>query len=312
MTATLTLSMEIELGWGKHDLDEPLTETLSPDRSAETRALERLLRACDRLAIPMTFAVAGHLLEASCPGAHDGPHRPGWFDADPGTSADEDPLFYAPDLVENVVGSTTEHEVCTHTYSHVLCDEVDEAVLNWELERVRDLHERAGLGSPRSFVAPRHRPVDDAVLAANGIEVLRRPFRSFEPPERSGVAAFLGQYVPSHSLASSAVVDGVLETYCEASPTLTAPFLANGRRPPRSEHARLPRRLRQRLHRWHLERALDAAVAADAELHLWTHLYNVSNDVQWPPIRAFLETVAERRDAGDVDVRTMASLADGV
>lgn len=41
MTGIVTLSVEVELGWGMHDLDE--FSHLSPNRSAEERALTRLL-----------------------------------------------------------------------------------------------------------------------------------------------------------------------------------------------------------------------------------------------------------------------------
>ena len=92
--STVTLSLEVELGWGVHDVDE--YERISDRRERETDALERLLSACDKHGVPFSFDIVDHLFHAACSGEHDSPHRDGWFDEDPGTDWKTDPLFYAP------------------------------------------------------------------------------------------------------------------------------------------------------------------------------------------------------------------------
>jgi len=308
MAATVTLSIEVELAWGRHDLPGGGRQVLDPERTAETSALQRLLATCDRLDLPISFDVVGHLLHESCDGTHDSPHEPGWFDADPGSDVGTDPLFYAPDLVERIDDATTDHEICTHTYSHALCDEISKETLEWEFERVETLHAAAGVTPPKSFVAPRHRAVPHDVLRRHGIEVLRRPFAEREHRD-DGLIGFVGQYRRTHPLVDARPVDGLVETYCASRPTLTAPFLKNGRRRPPTEHRVLPRRLRQRLHRRFLHGCLDAVEDTESQLHLWTHLYNLANDAQWPPVRAFLETLAGRREEGTLEVRRIADLA---
>ncbi|WP_164974842.1 hypothetical protein [Halegenticoccus tardaugens] len=52
MSGRLTLSLEIELGWGCHDLGT--LDRLSRDGYEETRTLEWLLARCDELEIPST------------------------------------------------------------------------------------------------------------------------------------------------------------------------------------------------------------------------------------------------------------------
>jgi len=309
MAGTVTLSIEVELAWGRHDLAGDGRALLSGGRAMETVALERLLATCDRLDIPVSFDVVGHLFHEACDGTHESPHEPEWFDADPGTDVDTDPLFYAPDLVEAIRDAATAHEICTHTYSHALCDEISGEALEWEFDRVASVHEAAGLPSPTSLVTPRHRPVDREVLRRHGIEVLRRPFPDGGTDHRDGLAGFVAQYRRAHPQVATRTVDGIIETYCSPQPSLTAPFLRNGRRPPPTEHRMVPRRVRQYVHRRFLNGCLAAVAGTGADLHLWTHLYNLANDEQWPPVRAFLSALADRRDEGTVEVRRMADLA---
>jgi hypothetical protein len=60
MTGTITLSLEIELGWGLAQFNK--LDTLSDDRRQETDHLRRLLTLCDELSVPITFDIVGHLL----------------------------------------------------------------------------------------------------------------------------------------------------------------------------------------------------------------------------------------------------------
>lgn len=72
MTGIITLSVELELGWGMHDMG--VTSHLSDDRSAEETVLTNLLETCDRLSLPVSFDIVGHLYHESCRGFHEGPY----------------------------------------------------------------------------------------------------------------------------------------------------------------------------------------------------------------------------------------------
>ena len=126
MVATAVHSIEIELAWGWHDRErENRYESLSSDRTTETETLVWLLDIGDKYRIPFTFDIVAHLLCPSCDGSHAGPHSPGWFKEDPGTDVGTDPLFYAPDLVRMIQDARVDHEICTHTFSHVSADNAD-------------------------------------------------------------------------------------------------------------------------------------------------------------------------------------------
>lgn len=310
MTATVTLSIEVELAWGMHDTKgrDPAT-TISPQRVAETDALDALLETCEATGTPITFDIVGHLLETSCDGTHDGPHEPGWFGADPGTDSDRDPWYYAPDLISAIAESNVAHELATHTYSHVLCAETTPEVLDWELKQARTLHEAFDIPQPMSLVTPRHQQPDPTVLRANDIEVLRTPLEAYNRPS-SRFRTLVWSLRRSHPVGTPTWVDGVLQTLCTPHPSLTTHILQNGQRPPHPVFRAIPRRIRQRIHERYLVGAVDTAIEADGHVHLWTHLFNLANGAQMVPIRRFLTKLQRRVDDGNVKVVTMSDLPD--
>lgn len=310
MTASVTLSLELELAWGQHDKGG--SDICSPDRSAEEVYFGKLLDACDRYEIPVTFDVVGHLLLESCDGSHDGTHEEGWFAADPGTDADSDPLFYWPELPHLLTERPVEHEVATHTFSHVLCNEIREQTLTWELERCFEVHEAAGLDRPETIVTPRHRPISYDVLERLGIGGVRTLKR--QPREST-----LGRYKQratfwtldrGHPAYEPTRRDGVVELYTTPYPSLTAVHLPNGQLSPLWAFRQIPEGIRQRVHRSYLTGALETAIETDSNVHLWTHLYNLSNDSQWECIEPFLKQLSEAKENGEVKILTMADLVE--
>lgn len=325
MSGTVTISLEIELGWGVHHLPGSAgLDRHSTNRRVETETLERLLAVCDELDVPISFDVVGHLLLEDCSGTHDGPHGPEWFDADPGSDVDTDPLFYAPDLVRRIDEAETDHEICTHTFSHVPCGQVDPAVVDWELRAARDAHDAFGLAPPTTLVPPMHSPPPPKPVRDNGIVGVRRPVEYQEPvaphrPPDSLVERLpwrVRQFYPvqvlarSHPVRDPNPVDGIVEQFTTWHASLTAPYLPNGQAEPHSAFKLLPSSVRQSIHDRYLHGALRSAVESESHAHLWSHLFNLSNEVQWPPVQSFLEAVARRRDEGEVKISTMTDVTD--
>lgn len=303
MVGVVTLSIEIELGWGMHDMDE--YDHLSPRGEEERAYLSRLLDACETFDVPISFDVVGHLLEESCSGTHDGPYPSGWFSADPGTDVESDPLFYAPDAVRDIRSRSTDHEICTHTFSHVVCNSVDPAVVDRDLELAQASH-REHLGAPaRSLVPPRHAPPPRDVYDRFGIDVVRlaRPVVSPTPVHR-----FKHLTLGPHPDLSPRVVDGTVETYGTVYMSLTASSLPRGQTPTHPAFRPLPLWLRQRLHERYLSRTVERAARTDGHVHLWCHLWDLSNRYQWEPVRTFVERLAELRDEGAVEILPMIRL----
>jgi peptidoglycan/xylan/chitin deacetylase (PgdA/CDA1 family) len=211
--------------------------------------------------------------------------------------------------VREIRGRATDHELCTHTYSHVLCGEASPETVAWELDRAQaGLRELTG-AETGSIVPPRHSEPEAASLRGGGIEIVRVS----RDTSGNGVHDRVRELVfGPHPVFETRLVDGVVETYCTSYPSLASSTLPSGQRPPPAPFRALPVGVRQALHRRYLSRAIDAAVETDGDCHLWCHLYDLANDAQWPPVREFLTELADRRDRGEVEVLTMAALNDRV
>jgi len=312
MVGTVTISIELELGWGSHDLQE--YDHLSADGRAEFDALSAFLKTLDNYRIPITFDIVGHLLHEGCTGQHGGPYPDEWWKEDPGTDQETDPLFYAPAFVDAIREASMEHEIGTHTYSHVLCNQTSDAVLNHELSVVEDLHSRTGLEQPRSLVTPRNQPPNPEILTDHGIETLR--VVSNELPDWMNQMGKIGTFVwhlfGYHPIADLEVSDGLVKTPCTPTPSLTTPTLPAGQLPPHPAFQTIPRLVRRKLHRRHLRSTIDRVEATNGHVHLWTHVYNMTNRDQLSVVRSGLEYLADRRDAGGVQVLRMCELPEVV
>jgi len=327
MESVVTISIEIELAWGvRHLPGQRGLDRHSPGREAETETLERLLTLCDDLNLPLTFDVVGHLLLEHCSGHHDGPHDDTWFDSDPGTDVDRDPLYYAPDLIRRILAADTPHELGSHTFSHAPAHEAEADVLDWELGAATRHHVDFGLPAPTSFVPPIHAPFPPHLLRTHGIDAVRTPVTYRAPvddpePPVSGLRALpwrvkhaypVEVLARSHPVREPASVDGVVEQYSTWHASLTAPYLPNGRSDPPRVFRLLPVSVRQSIHERYLQAGIRRAISERSCAHFWSHLFNLSNEAQWKPVESSLRLLARERDRGNVAVRTMHSLTEEV
>ncbi|WP_247009707.1 polysaccharide deacetylase family protein [Halorientalis litorea] len=308
MTGNVTLSLEIEFGWGFHDLTKSSKyDKLSTGRKEETKYLKRLLKACDVYRVPISFNIVGHLLLPECSGDHDSPLGAEWFAADPGTDMDTDPLFYAPDIVKLIQDAEVEHEICTHTYSHVLFDEISDAVIDWELKRVKEVHAAAGLNRPETLVPPRHQLPPEQKIRENDIHTVRVPFLDVEKPTNN-FQSFVWILTRDHPVGSPDTSNGVVKTRCPPYPSLTATYLQNGQTKPHPVFRLMPVRARQAIHHRYLRDGLQRAIERETYIHYWSHLHNLSNEQQWQPLCSFLSELGNARSDEDITLKTMREL----
>lgn len=306
MVGNLTISLEIELGWGYHDLDGFDAGRISEDAQKESEFLRRLLSLCEELAIPLSFDVVGHLLQKPVASV-TGPHSDDWFASiRQGTT---DPLFYAPDLVSDIQSSSTDHEICTHTYTHVPCEGASAEVIEWELERAQKVHRKLDGTSTVSLVPPRHSPPPKDILEKNGVEIIR--VAGYEPAETTTGRINELVFDPPDP-KEPRLDDGIVETYCTKYSTLASSMLPYGQNPPPPAVRIVPTSLRQQLHYRYLTHAMEKAIARDSHVHLWAHLHEIANESQWQPLQRFLRDLGTNRDRGDVRVLTMEQLNEQV
>lgn len=307
MSGVATLSIELELGWSSHDKHN--YDHLSEGREAETEALERLLNLADLLDLPITFNVVGHLFHNSCPGTHAGPHSSEWWEEDPGTNVETNPLFYAPDLIASIREAQMDHELATHTYSHLLANDASSRVLADELTKVQELHRERGLGEPDSVVMPRHQPVEYSVLTEYGLSTIRIPVEGYGKSFSNPFSKARWLLTRDHPVSKTRQRSGLLETTVTPHPSLTAVSLPTGQSSVHPAFSAIPRKIRQWLHRRYLIDAIDRAAQENGHVHLWTHVYNFANDTQWKPMSEGLEYLASCRDGDSIRVRRMQDLS---
>jgi len=305
-TGVVTLSIEIELGWSLYRSGK--LHNLSTNRRDETNALSHLLSLCDQHEIPISFDIVGHLMLSEC----NGDHPDGRFDLDPGGDVSTDPEFYAPDLVRSILDADVDHELATHTFSHVLLDEVSSEVVTWELDASRELHQEYGAQFV-SLVTPRHRRCDPVIARNAGIEIVRMPADT-----HTGITPNKSRLKQLYSIFSTPpVIDPIMEsgmvyTFSSRYPSLAAPFLPSGHDTLPWMFSVLPLSIRERLHRRRLVRTATNAAQSGSFTHLWCHLFDLSPDCQRRPLDEFFRLLDQYRERGLLSIKTMSELNDYV
>jgi peptidoglycan/xylan/chitin deacetylase (PgdA/CDA1 family) len=307
MSGEITLSIELELGWGSHM--SSTYDRYSAGRKEESKYLHKLLDLCDKYEIPITFNVVGALFanddisETSVDSYPDG-----WWDEYRTADENVTKLFHAPDLVQAILDADVDHEIATHTLSHIMIDEVSNDCFEYELDTVQQIHSEWGIEQPSSFVAPRHRQFNPKTVSEHDISVVRVPDSDQSTP---GISTSVWILRRKHPVKKPEVVDGLVNTYSSSYPSLTySGVLPKGQLEADTHFQYLPLKIRQRFQQRYLRDAVQRAKNQDSNAHLWTHLWDMSNNEQWQPIETFIPWLNEQAASDDVDILRMGELAE--
>jgi peptidoglycan/xylan/chitin deacetylase (PgdA/CDA1 family) len=98
----------------------------------ERENFPKIIRLLEKYNIPITFSTVGHLFLDKCDKVDHNwmrriPHFDDhwkftvgdWYDHDPHSNYEEAPEWYAPDLIRMIIDSKVNHEIGTHTFSHI-------------------------------------------------------------------------------------------------------------------------------------------------------------------------------------------------
>jgi hypothetical protein len=146
---------------------------------------------CDQYDIPITWATVGHVLLERCNKENGNRHgnlpripffenkfwkfnQGDWFDHDPCTDNDANPEFYGRDLVLDILGRKTKHEIGCHTFSHIDCSDgiCPDNVFTAEISECIRLANEMGI-ELKSFVHPGHQIGHLKMLSEMGFESYR-------------------------------------------------------------------------------------------------------------------------------------------
>jgi peptidoglycan/xylan/chitin deacetylase (PgdA/CDA1 family) len=195
--AVVLISADFELAWaGRYSKSspDPLQKSLSKAR-LERENMPVLLSLCERFNIPITWLTVGHLFLDSCLKVDGSPHPEiprlphfennwwryvgdDWFEHDPCTNYHVDPLWYCPDLIEQILNSKVKHEIGCHTFSHIDCrnDVCKPELFSAELEACAQAAKRFGIDKMVSFVHPGHMIGNLKTLAEMGYTNFRTDY----------------------------------------------------------------------------------------------------------------------------------------
>jgi hypothetical protein len=199
------------------------------------------------------------------------------------------------------------HEICTHTFSHVLGEELPRETLQSDIKQTQRTHKKMIGSTATSLVQPKHQNIDRKVLTDNGIEVVRECANEIPPGK---LETLLWHFQRNHPVMDPNISEGVIETYTSAAQSLTAPYIANGQAGSHPIFQSIPIRLRKYIFKKYIDDALDRAVRNDSHAHFWTHLHDMANDRQVELSKMVLEKVARLRDMEKIEIFRMKDLSD--
>lgn len=303
---TVVISIDAELGWGLHDC--PPTERPTDRLSRSRWGWERLTETLAEYDIPATWAVVGHLFEAECAGAHVGhPSPSGWFDHERGDDAMDDQYRFAPDLLADLAASELNHDIGTHTYSHVDfgADYATESLARSECDRAIEAAESAGV-SMDSFVFPANRVGHREILTEAGFDCYRGPSPegttddSYSASLRKLAQTTMGRGPPplvEPSVDEYGLVNIPASLSLFGFDGVARRLLAATVGDPILKRAKL---------------GVDAAATGEGICHLWLHPNDLTTEADLARFRALCTHIDSLRDGTDLTVETMRSVADRV
>ncbi len=163
--AAACISADFELGWAWRGR--------SPEERDEKSRVERIniphiLRLLEQYDVPITWATVGHLFLERCNSCEKGVSHPDmprpprndmwegdWYVHDPCADLRRAPLWYAPDLISQIISSRVSHEIGTHSFSHIdfSPENSTRELIRREIEESAKVMSHFGI-MPRSLVFP--------------------------------------------------------------------------------------------------------------------------------------------------------------
>jgi peptidoglycan/xylan/chitin deacetylase (PgdA/CDA1 family) len=305
------ISLDFELIWGTLDRGvDTFREACEREREV---VVDRLLALLTEFEISATWCTLGHLFLKSCeqrdgrkhpeivPPTHEGIDD--WFEHDPCTSEEADPIFYGRSLVDRVLACPVPQEIGSHSFSHPRFGEpgCSRETADTELAECVRLARERGL-ELRSFAFPRNRVGHLDVLREHGFSAYRGPDPAwYEGGRWPRLVKRLG-HLADVVLARRPPV-GVPEQVLPGLWNLPGSmiyFPMHGRR----RHIPLSRRVARAV------KGLNAAAEQRRIFHLWFHPTNLAfeTDAMFDGLRRIFVRASALRGSGELAIKPMGEI----
>ena len=173
--AVVTISADFELAWAWQHAKGGSTNSALQHAQIARKNIPVILDLSNKYNIPITWFTVGHLFLDKCEKFDNNIKHPeikrlpyfenkywkyksgDWFDFDPAGNYQNNPEWYAPDLINDIISRTTNHEIGCHTFSHIDCrDHVcSDEVFDSEIKACISAAEKYNIDL-KSFVHPAH------------------------------------------------------------------------------------------------------------------------------------------------------------
>lgn len=286
----LTISIDLELGWGYHDLGnyDRFSNGLT-----ERSYIDKILTILEKHRVEITWAIVGHLFLEKCSGIHFPElYDREWFSSDPGTDLNQDPLWYGSDIIDKILQSTENHDIGSHSFSHIDYSKCSREQVEADIKECQRLAANYGIRL-ESFVFPRNVVGNLEILRNNGFKIFRgkREDRFYHVIPGGRFIEALIYSINGPPLFSILVEEGLLNI-------------------PGSIHF-IPHNkgVQTRIIQKILSRGLDIAVKEKKILHIWAHLFDFRNQDSFIILDELLKKASSYREKGLLEIKTMNDIS---
>jgi len=322
----LVISQEIELAWGVHQTKAYYK--LSKDGKRERTALSCLLQIYREYDVSITWGIVGHLFLERCNGKHPVSYTPDWYKDDPGTSLKRDPLWYGKDMVEEILNDPQNHEIASHSFSHVPFNSCSREVAEFEIEQCIKIAKEYGI-KLKSFIFPYNLAGYFDLLEKYGFVTCRtlslkegkknKESKSKLGKIRSTIYENLKKVIYGDKVSSSKYKSSFIRLANKFNilfnpypiPThLPTKILNNLYAIPMSKYLPLSedRDLLNQLKIKRIKEAIDKAIERREILHLWSHLRDFKKERDFQNLCEILDYASEKREKEQLSILPMKSV----
>lgn len=302
---SLVISLDAELAWGVHDL-YPLSDERETQVAVARDAWTKLVDLFEEYRVPATWAVVGHLLiEDGDEFRRRHPLGEEWFGQAIRGLADRPDRWLGIDLVDSIRTSPVDHEIGSHSFSHVVFDKTTAAVADAECRLAREAAAEHGLDT-QSFVFPRNAIGHRRALSEAGFTCYRGP-RPWRLPALPGVRGGSALVSAATGLRSPPIVTPRVTDYGLVEIPASM-FLGKFRGELWSGLATLGADPVVQLATLGIDRVCERS----GIVHFWLHPNDLTHDIYVKRIKKILSHAAKRRDERGLRIETMGTVADRI
>jgi peptidoglycan/xylan/chitin deacetylase (PgdA/CDA1 family) len=301
--ARFVLSLDCEFLWGSHMIGG--TERFPYLRSGFTAYYDNILQLLEKYDIRATFAFVGSMglsLDefSSLETSHLGEGYHGWHQYLIQYAKKNSHLWFAPLLLKRVSSANPQHEIASHSLTHICFDDprVDHSIAKFEFEKSRVVISATTGHNVKTFIFPANRIAHLTTLGTTEYQIFRGDDETWYRalPGRK-MWHFLDQALPFAPKSVQVTSDSKSKKLCVPGSLLL--FAYDGTRSIIPDYSRIIK----------IRQGIDRSIRESKIFHLWFHPWNLGSSTRmFQVLESVLAFVAAKRDKQLLQVVAMGDL----